>query len=198
MIIPNYFEDLNTFHVNTLPRRNYYVPYTNLEAAQTKQNRRESEVYTDLNGTWDFHYFDNVRLIENEYWLASQAAELDYDQITVPSCWQLQGYGQIQYTNTEYPIPYNPPYVPYDNPAGLYRRNLSIDELTPGESIHLNFEGVDSAFYIWVNDQFIGYSQISHANHEFDITEALHVGNNQLSVLVIQWSDGTYFEDQYK
>lgn len=198
MIIPNYFEDLNTFHVNTLPRRNYYVPYTNLEAAQTKKNRRESEVYTDLNGTWDFHYFDNVRLIENEYWLASQAAELDYDQITVPSCWQLQGYGQIQYTNTEYPIPYDPPYVPYDNPAGLYRRNLSIDELTPGESIHLNFEGVDSAFYVWVNDQFIGYSQISHANHEFDITEALHVGNNQLSVLVIQWSDGTYFEDQDK
>lgn len=198
MIIPNYFEDLNRLNVNTLPRRNYYVPYSNAEAAKTSLNRRESDLYVDLNGTWDFHYFDNVRLIDQEYWLASNTSKLDYDSIPVPSCWQLHGYGQIQYTNTEYPIPYDPPFVPYDNPAGLYKRSLDIQSLAVGESVHLNFEGVDSAFYVWVNDRFIGYSQISHANQEFDITEALHEGSNQLSVLVVQWSDGTYYEDQDK
>lgn len=198
MIIPNYFEDLTKLSVNTMPRRNYYVPYTSGEAAKTSLNRRESELYVDLNGTWDFHYFDNVRLIDQEYWLASNASKLNYDSIPVPSCWQLQGYGQIQYTNTEFPIPYDPPFVPYDNPAGLYKRTLNIDNFEAGESIHLNFEGVDSAFYVWVNDRFIGYSQISHANQEFDITEALHAGTNQLSVLVVQWSDGTYYEDQDK
>ncbi|MRI82071.1 glycoside hydrolase family 2 [Aerococcaceae bacterium DSM 109653] len=198
MIIPNYFEDLNRLSVNTMPRRNYYVPYSTAEAAKTSLNRRESDLYVDLNGTWDFHYFDNVRLIDQEYWLASNTSKLDYDSIPVPSCWQLHGYGQIQYTNTEYPIPYDPPFVPYDNPAGLYKRTLDIQTLEAGESVHLNFEGVDSAFYVWVNDRFIGYSQISHANQEFDITEALHTGSNQLSVLVVQWSDGTYYEDQDK
>ncbi|UUX34762.1 glycoside hydrolase family 2 TIM barrel-domain containing protein [Fundicoccus culcitae] len=198
MLLTNYFEDLQTFHVNTLPRRNYFVPFTSFDAAKTTLDRRQSEAYTDLNGTWNFHYFENVRLIDQPYWLAEHKSDLSYRQIPVPSCWQLEGYGQIQYTNTEYPIPYDPPYVPYDNPAGLYKRTFEINDLSKGEAYHLNFEGVDSAFYVWVNDTFIGYSQISHSNQEFDITAALKVGENQLSVLVLQWSDGTYFEDQDK
>ncbi|MGO4937976.1 glycoside hydrolase family 2 TIM barrel-domain containing protein [Fundicoccus sp. Sow4_H7] len=198
MLLTNYFEDLKTLHVNTLARRNYYVPFSSFEAAKTTLNRRESDLYTDLNGSWDFHYFENVRLIDQEYWLPEISQKLEFDQIPVPSGWQLHGYGQIQYTNTEYPIPYDPPFVPYDNPAGLYKRTLDISSLEEGVDYHLNFEGVDSAFYVWVNDQFIGYSQISHSNQEFDITAALKEGSNQLTVLVVQWSDGTYYEDQDK
>lgn len=198
MLIPNYFEDLETFHINTLQRRNYYVPYSSLAEALNHPDRRESSYYIDLNGEWDFHYFDNVRLIADKYWLSGPGAGLEFDQITVPSCWQLSGYGQIQYTNTEYPIPYDPPYAPYDNPAGLYKRTFRVDNYSKDKDYHLNFEGVDSAFYVWLNDEFVGYSQISHSNTEFNLTPYLNNGNNELSVLVVQWSDGTYLEDQDK
>lgn len=198
LLIPNYFEDLKTLHVNTLPRRNYFIPYGSVEEAKDSKNRRGSNRYQDLNGDWNFHYFPNVRLIESPYWLQEYAEKLSYDTMTVPSCWQLSGYGQIMYSNTEYPIPYDPPYVPYENPAGLYRRKIEINELDPETDYHLNFEGVDSVFYVWVNDQFIGYSQIAHSNTEFDISDALQTGTNDLVVLALKWSDGTYLEDQDK
>ena len=198
MLLPNYFEDFKTFQVNTLPRRNYFVPYTQFDKAVESIDRRESDLYTDLNGVWQFSYFENVRLIDQPYWLSSAREKIETEELMVPSCWQLHGYGQIQYTNVEYPIPFDPPYVPYDNPAGLYTRTIEIDQLNPERDYHLNFEGVDSAFYVWVNDEFVGYAQIAHSNNEFDITSLLKEGTNHLSVLVLQWCDGTYLEDQDK
>lgn len=197
MLIDNYFEDYTTFQVNALPRRNYFIPYASREEADLL-NRRKSSYYHDLNGQWQFKYFDNVRLIPEKYWLSEFKDSIEYDQIEVPSTWQMNGYDQIQYTNVEYPFPFNPPYVPYDNPAGLYHRSFTIDNFNPNKDYHLNFEGVDSAFYIWVNDQFIGYGSISHSNNEFDISSAIKEGENNISILVLNWSYGSYFEDQDK
>lgn len=198
MLIPNYFEDLTVNEVNTLPRRNYFIPYKSKEEAQDNANRRQSSYYHDLNGEWDFHYFENVRLIDQPYWLSEASDQLSYDSMKVPSVWQLSGYGQIQYTNVEFPIPYDPPYAPYENPGALYRRKFTIDNYNPESDYHINFEGVDSVFYLWVNDQFVGFSKISHSNTEFDLTELLHEGENDISILVIQYSDATYLEDQDK
>lgn len=96
MLLTNYFEDLSVNEVNTLPRRNYFIPYKNRQEAQENPNRRDSSYYHDLNGTWDFHYFENVRLIEQPYWLSEKSEQITFDSIAVPSCWQLSGYGQIQ------------------------------------------------------------------------------------------------------
>ncbi|WP_311432163.1 glycoside hydrolase family 2 TIM barrel-domain containing protein [Facklamia hominis] len=195
MLLPNYFEDLSLTALNVEADRSYFIPYRKADDFDGG-NRRQSSRYIDLNGIWDFHYFENVRHIDQAYWQADCQESLDYDQIPVPSCWQLHGYGQIQYSNTEFPIPYDPPYVPYHNPAGLYHRKIEIDSLE--EDYFLNFEGVDSAFYLWLNGQFVGYSQISHRQSEFDLTDYLHVGENDLHILVLQWCDGTYYEDQDK
>lgn len=198
MIIPNYFENYSIHHVNTMPRRNYFIPYINYDEFKKSSSRRDSSYYKDLNGNWDFYYFDNIREIDKEYWTNKYRDHLDFDNIKVPSCWQLSGYGQIQYTNVNLPIPYNPPYAPYKNPAGLYIREFDVSKDTDKFDYHLNFEGVDAGFYVWVNDHFIGYSQISHSNTEFDLTKFLQAGKNTLSVLVVQWGAMTYLEDQDK
>ena len=196
MLIHPYFEDPQLVSVGALDQRAYTIPYASLDQAKQAKNRRESTSYLDLNGIWQFKYFPNVRTIEAPYW--EQAQGLDWDQIPVPSCWQMQGYDQIQYSNTEFPIPYDPPYVPYDNPAGLYQRQLDLADWTEATSYELVFEGVDSAFYVWVNGHFVGYDQISHSTSIFDISDHLVAGSNRLSVLVLKWSDGTYLEDQDK
>lgn len=198
MIIPNYFEQLEELHVNTMPRRNYFVPFANAEEALNSTSRRDSSYYKDLNGEWDFHYFESVREIYTPYWLNDHKDEIDYVNMTVPSGWQLSGYGQIQYTNYEYPMPYDPPYAPYINPGALYRRTFEVSDSTEKFDYHLNFEGVDGGFYVWVNDEFIGYSQIAHANSEFNLSEHIVEGTNTLSILVVQWGLHTYFEDQDK
>src|SRR5699024_8594310 len=195
VLLPNYFENLEVFHVNTLPRKNYYVPFHTDELFETLTDRTKSEYFHNLNGDWDFKYFTSVNRIEKAYW--EDDTDLSYDQIPVPSCWQLYGYDQIMYTNTEYRIPFDPPYVPFENPAGLYRRHFKINKKEQKE-YQLTFEGVDSAYYVWVNHQFVGYSQISHTSSEFDITQFLQDGENTLHVLVLKWSDATYLEDQDK
>lgn len=197
MLIKNYFEDFSIHHINTMPRRNYFIPYSSKKEALSSKTRRDSAYYYDLNGIWDFHYFNNIREIEKEYWLSLHKNDINYDSIKVPSVWQLSGYGQIQYTNTNYPIPFDPPYAPYENPAGLYHHEFEIANESDFD-YHLNFEGVDAGFYVWVNDEFIGYSQISHSNTEFDLTNVIKKGMNTLSVLVVQWGDMTYLEDQDK
>ncbi|MBF0934536.1 MAG: glycoside hydrolase family 2, partial [Abiotrophia defectiva] len=196
MLIHPYFEDPQLVSLGALDQRAYTIPYASWDQAKQAKNRRDSSSYLDLNGIWNFKYFPNVRTIEAPYW--EQAQGLDWDQIPVPSCWQMQGYDQIQYSNTEFPIPYDPPYVPYDNPAGLYQRQLDLADWTEATSYELVFEGVDSAFYVWVNGHFVGYDQISHSTSIFDISDYLVAGSNRLSVLVLKWSDGTYLEDQDK
>ena len=103
-----------------------------------------------------------------------------------------------QYTNVRYPIPLDPPYVPQENPCGAYVRKFYYEKSEEAPKAYLNFEGVDSCFYVWINGEYAGYSQVSHATSEFDVTEALVNGENTLAVLVLKWCDGTYLEDQDK
>ncbi|MBQ8301820.1 MAG: beta-galactosidase, partial [Clostridia bacterium] len=143
-------------------------------------------------GEWDFMYAKCVDDIPDGF----VNGETDgFDKIIVPSCWQTQGYDSHQYTNTRYPFPYNPPYVPYKNPCGAY---VTRFESNNDYKKYLNFEGVDSCFYVWLNGEFVGYSQVSHSTSEFDITDNVKKGENILCVLVLKWCDGSYLEDQDK
>ena len=122
--------------------------------------------------------------------------DADWATLPVPGCWQLHGYGTPNYTNTNYPFPVDPPYVPTENPVGIYRTSFSIPADWDGRSLFLVFEGVCSFFEVWVNGQFVGMSKGSHIPAEFDITGAAQAGENVLAVRVLQWSDASYLEDQ--
>lgn len=184
-----YHEDLEKLHINTLPNRCYYVPF---EKGQDPFERREkSEVFELLNGDWGFRYFNSIIDLEDDF--TTVVAE---KTIPVPSNWQLHGYDVAQYTNVVYPIPFDPPYVPDDTPVGVYSRNYNY---VPDDKRRiLVFEGVDSCMYLYVNDTFVGYNQVSHMTAEFDVTEYLKPGENKLTVAVLKWCDGTYLEDQDK
>ena len=191
MKLPGYHQDLHTLHVNTLPNRAYYVPYSRGDAAR-RDVRAESERFTSLNGEWRFRYFDSTLDLPDDFLSENQPT----DAIRVPSVWQMCGYDRHQYTNVRYPISYDPPYVPAKNPCGLYMRHFRLDDM-PGRRT-LVFEGVDSCFYLWINSRFVGYSQISHSTSEFDVTDFVYPGDNTIAVLVLKWCDGTYLEDQDK
>lgn len=190
MLEQQFHENIDIQNVNTLPRRAFYIPYQLKESAYRLETRYQTNNVTLLNGNWYFKYFNSI-----EDYLSS--LEIDKSQIIpVPSVWNIHGYDQIQYLNTQYPIPFDPPYVPKSNPCGRYIRSFEVTEYDEKSDYHLNFEGVDSAFYLWINNQFVGYSQISHSISEFDITSYVHSGTNTIQVLVLKYSDGTYFEDQ--
>ena len=191
MKLPGYYQDLHTLHVNTLPNRAYYVPFSREEAARGDV-REKSDRFTSLNGEWHFRYFESVGELPEDFLSPQQPME----RIPVPSVWQMHGYDRHQYTNWRYPIPYDPPYVPEDNPCGLYMRRFMASD-APGRRT-IVFEGVDSCFYLWINGSFVGYSQISHSTSEFDITDVVRPGENTITVLVLKWCDGTYLEDQDK
>ena len=191
MNLPNYHVNPHMLHVNTLPTRAYYVPYSDRFVAM-RDDRKESDRFQLLSGRWQFRYFDSaIDLPDNLL-----TSGVDMDTIPVPSVWQTQGYDRHQYTNWRYPFPYDPPFVPDENPCGLYRRHFMLPEDKCRRT--LVFEGVDSCFYLWMNGLFVGYSQISHSVSEFDITDFVHPGDNEIDVLVLKWCDGSYFEDQDK
>lgn len=190
-----FHEDLEHLHVNTLPKRSYYVPASTKELASGKRYNSDRAIF--LNGDWKFLYVENDTKLPENY----QAADFNTDNldtIPVPSVWQMHGYGSHNYTNHRFPIPYDPPYVPFDNACGLYIREFEINAEQLSFEQHLVFEGVDSCMYVFVNGEFVGYSQCSHNMSEFDITPYTQEGTNRLSVLVYRWCDGTYLEDQDK
>lgn len=188
MQIEKYYNDLNTLHINTEENRAYYMPCSDIENARKGTNDRKQV----LNGEWNFMYYTCIDDVPEDF---KDGNTDGFDKIPVPSCWQTQGYDRHQYTNTRYPFPYNPPYVPYDNPCGAYLTHFESDN---DYRKYLNFEGVDSCFYVWVNGEFVGYSQVSHSTSEFDITDKVKNGDNILCVLVFKWCDGSYLEDQDK
>lgn len=184
-----YHEDFNSLHIGTLPNRSYFVPFA--KGQDPFANREESFYFELLNGDWSFKYLPSVIDLEDDFTLS------EYDNtIPVPSNWQLHGYDRAQYTNVVYPIPYDPPYVPDDNPVGVYYRSYSYRP--DGRRRILVFEGVDSCLYLYVNRSFAGYTQVSHSTSEFDITELLVPGENRITCVVLKWCDGTYLEDQDK
>ncbi|MCY2929724.1 MAG: DUF4981 domain-containing protein [Planctomycetota bacterium] len=148
-----------------------------------------------LSGCWKFHYTPSPA----EAPAGGSDADFDasaWDDVAVPGCWQMQGYGRPHYTNIMFPIPVDPPRVPTDNPTGSYRREFALPEDWAGRTVWLRFDGVDSAFHVWVNGQPAGFSKGSRIPAEFDVTALVRPGPNVLAVRVLQWSDGTYCEDQ--
>ena len=181
-----YHQDPAALHVGTCPPRSYYTP-----CAPSGQPRTLS-----LNGTWSFRYFPSfLDAVGPNGGVAFEEEAMG--GLPVPSCWQNHGYGRHMYTNIRYPFPVDPPYVPDENPCGLYHRHFSLEK-DAARRYYLNFEGVDSCFYLWVNGQFVGYSQVSHSTSEFEVTALLTQGDNTVTVLVLQWCDGSYLEDQDK
>lgn len=185
-MLTKYYEDLNVVSVNTLPNRSYYIPSNPNAITALKEDNARVQM---LNGDWDFKFFGSVQ----DFTFDVQA----FDTIPVPSNWQMHGYDYHQYTNVRYAIPYNPPYAPKDNPCGLYKRTFSVAKSTD-ERQFLCFEGVDSCHYVYINDKFVGYSQVSHSSSEFEITDFVVNGENTISIVVLKWCDGTYVEDQDK
>lgn len=196
MIIPKYYEDIHTLTVNTEPMRSYYIP-TSPKQDKSWKNRRDTDRFTLLNGDWQFRYFDSIYDCQEAFY-EEDFCTSGFDTIPVPSNWQDHGYDLHQYTNTRYPFPFDPPYVPHENPCGAYVNAFEYHKPEGTATFHLNFEGVDSCYYVWLNGAFIGYHQVSHSTGEFDITEALKEGTNKLAVLVLKWCDGSYLEDQDK
>lgn len=196
MIIPRHYENLHILHENTMPERNYYIPAE--KAYNSPLDARDhSDRVQFLNGTWKFRYYDSIYKLQDEFY--SEGYDISgFDDIPVPSVWQMHGYDYHQYTNVRYPFAFDPPYVPKDNPCGAYVTDFDYDQNEDAPLAHLNFEGVDSCFYVWLNGRYVGYSQVSHSTSEFDITEFIRNGSNRLCVLVLKWCDGSYLEDQDK
>ena len=196
MIVPRYYENLSVLHENTMPARAYYIPASK-RMDNLVEHREESDRMQLLNGTWKFQYFNSIYDIQDSFFEKNYDTE-NFDEIQVPSVWQMAGYDTHQYTNIRYPFPFDPPYVPQDIPCGAYVHNFEYSRDEKASKAFLNFEGVDSCFYVWINGSYIGYSQVSHMTSEFDVTDVLHDGTNTVAVLVMKWCDGSYLEDQDK
>lgn len=184
-----YHEDAEALHIGALSDHVWFAPFGKGENPfETKDRSSRVEM---LNGEWDFKYYDSIIDLEDNF------TETQFSsKIPVPSNWQLHGYDRAQYTNVNYPIPYDPPYVPDDNPVGVYRK--SYEYKADGLRRILTFEGVDSCLYLYINGAFVGYTQVSHAFSEFDVTDYLKDGENEIVCAVLKWCDGTYLEDQDK
>ena len=196
MIVPRYYEDLSVLHENTMPARAYYIPASK-RMDNLVEHREESDRMQLLNGTWKFQYFNSIYDIQDSFFEKNYDTE-NFDEIQVPSVWQMAGYDTHQYTNIRYPFPFDPPYVPQDIPCGAYVHNFEYSRDEKASKAFLNFEGVDSCFYVWINGSYVGYSQVSHMTSEFDVTDVLQDGTNTVAVLVMKWCDGSYLEDQDK
>ena len=178
--------------IGTTPHRSYYIPFAENDTVRTKHSildRTSSSRFTSLDGVWQIKQLDHVEDFDVNEKLG--------ESISVPACVQMHGYDHIQYLNIRYPFPVMLPHLPYDNPCWHYRRTFNVKK-QKGERYYINFEGVDSAFYIYINGEFKGYSQISHATSEFDITDLAVNGENTIDVLVLKWCISTYLECQDK
>ena len=185
--------------INRLEPRAHYIPYGDIDEAKDFEFDI-SDRYSSLNGVWDVVFYDSPSIISEETIedINSVDSELiDWEKINVPSNWQMEGTGYTpHYTNVKFPFMVDPPRVPSDNPTAFYKRSFNISDDWSGANIFLKFEGVDSAFYVWINGAMIGFSKGSRIPAEFDITDYVSEGENQIVVQVFQWSDGSYLEDQ--
>lgn len=196
MIVPRHYENLKVLHENTMPNRCYYIPASKIMHTLV-HNRKESDRFRLLNGQWNFRYYSSIYELKEKFYEKDFVGE-KYELVTVPGMWQNYGFDKHQYTNIKYPFPFDPPYIPQDNPCGAYTYDFEYKKCKDAPKAYLNFEGVDSCFYVWVNGEYVGYSQVSHSTSEFDITDILVEGKNRLAVLVLKWCDGSYMEDQDK
>lgn len=189
------WDNLDIIQVNTEAPHATLTPYADVESAMADQ--REDSVWIKLlNGDWKFHWSENPASRPRGFY-KQDFDDADWAEIPVPSNWQMHGYGTPIYTNIKYPHPNKPPKAPHEyNPVGSYRRSFEMPEEWQGRRVFIHFEGVNSAFKLWVNGREVGYSQGSRTPAEFDISEYLRPGANLLAVEVYRWCDGSYLEDQ--
>ena len=187
------WQDPTMLQRNREPARPLLIPYAD-DATALAGERARSPWYRSLNGEWLFHYAESTALVPADA-ADPDADDLDWDTIPVPSVWQMHGYGTPQYCNVQYPFPVDPPHVP-DHPVGCYRQTFSVPAAWEGRRVRLTFDGVCSAFTVWLNGHEVGFSKGSHMPAEFDITDLLEDDDNLLAVQVHQWSDASYLEDQ--
>ena len=191
-------ENQHKLHVGCEAPHAYFIPFANERAAGGR--RAASPYFTSLCGDWDFRFYKTLSELEDFRLPEFDRAAMD--KMPVPRSWQTvlnKGYDTPNYTNVNYPFTFDPPHVPDNNPCGLYLRDFYMDAKTlAAKRIYLNFEGVDSCFYLFVNNKFAAYSQVSHMTSEVDITDYLTEGKNTLAVVVLKWCDGSYLEDQDK
>ena len=200
-----YHEDPHILHKGCLEPHAYLLPFgreqeKDLSPFSAYLEREKSARFVSLCGKWDFRFYPSVAQVPD---LSDPNPVLpDADVIDVPRSWQTctdKPWDKPHYVNVLYPFPVDPPFVPDENPCGLYTRTFLYEKSArPGQSVRLVFEGVDSCFYLYVNHRFAAYSQVSHATSEVDITPYLTEGENRLDVLVLKYCDGSYLEDQDK
>lgn len=182
------WEDYQITDQHRLAPRSHFSTHFTPEDEQVRN-------FMSLNGTWKFKFLDAPEYAPTDF-AAEDFDDSAWDDIPVPSNWQLQGYGKMHYSDLWYNFPIIPPHVPSTNPTGLYRRQFKVSQIDETEQYLIGFSGVDSAFKLYLNGQEVGYSKGARLPSEFDLTPYLQTGENTLALLVVQWSDGTYLEDQ--
>lgn len=188
------WENINVDGQNRLKPRASFLSFPSEDEAQVGV-KKYTHFYKNLNGSWKF-LFLKAPEYSPENFHCEDFDTSTWDNIVVPGNWQLQGYGKMHYSDLWYSFPVNPPFVPTENPTGIYKRKFEVNESFKDKRIIIKFNGVDSAFNLWINGKPIGYSKGARIQSEFDITDFIKVGENDCTVRVYQWSDGTYLEDQ--
>lgn len=192
-----YWENLDVIEINKEPPHNSLIPFNSIESA--KKGMKNSNFYSSLNGDWKFHWVKSPEQRPKDFFKIDYDIS-EWDTIDVPSNWQMRGYGIPIYTNVKYPKSVKKwfrPRIDHDyNPVGSYRKTVEIPEDWDGREIFIHFGGVKSAFYLWINGKFVGYSQGSMTPAEFNISDFINKKKNTLAVEVYRWSDGSYLEDQ--
>lgn len=186
----NLFENKTVIHDRMIAPHAYMIPFADSNSA-LKNDKANNPYYICLNGRWHFAYFDCYSQVPENFLETEIAGNL----VDVPCSWQMQGYDHPHYTNKTYPFEVNPPYVPDENPVGIYERKFYVDDIM-GKEAHLFFEGVNSCFFVFVNGTYCGMGKGSRCLSEFSVTDALVPGENRLTVYVVKYCDQSYFEDQ--
>ncbi|MDC5810205.1 beta-galactosidase subunit alpha [Vibrio europaeus] len=188
----NNWENFLHLHENRMAPRAYFFSYDSVKTAQTFQ-RELSSRFMLLSGQWNFNFFTNPLLVPEEFYSKKMT---QWGQITVPNMWQMEGHGDLQYTDEGFPFPIDVPFVPTDNPTGAYQRTFTLGESWDNKQTIIKFDGVETYFELYVNGEYAGFSKGSRLTAEFDISQFVQQGENLLSVRVMQWADSTYIEDQ--
>lgn len=204
---PTYWEDQTIFEENKEPGHATYMPYASTAKMVVDERYKfpwlepENAEYLSLNGVWNLKYSEDVdkRPGEDDFW-GDNVDVAAWDTISVPSCLEMKGYGDPYYINVEYPFSNNPPYIMMNSglpkPAASYRRNFTLPDSWESKRVYLHFDGIYSAALVWVNGKYVGYTQGANNDAEFDLTTFVRKGENNISVQVFRWSDGSYLEGQ--
>ena len=205
--VPDYTEDETVYEENKEAGHATYMPYPTTAAMQADERYQRPWLephgarYLSLNGTWKLNYVENPadRPGKEDFW-GDTVDVAKWNNIEVPSCLEMKGYGDPYYINVEYPFADNPPFINMKDglpkPVASYRRTFTLPEGWETMRTFLHFDGIYSAAYVWVNGQYVGYTQGANNDAEFDLTKVVRTGENNISVQVYRWSDGSYLEGQ--